>query len=146
MQRNRYVYAGVIAAVVAAGLLSRSSLACYLPAFIATYAGDTLWALMVFLGLGFVFPRASTLKLAVITLAFSFGIELAQLYQAPWISSLRATGLGALVLGAGFIWSDFVCYTIGCLLGVLGEILASRLHPRTFAPRSSPRYRNGPEL
>ena len=66
------------------------------------------------------------LKLAGITLIFSFGIELSQLYQAPWINAVRETRPGALVLGAGFKWTDLVCYTLGCLMGVLGELSVPR--------------------
>jgi len=35
---------------------------------------------MVFLGFGFLFPRASTLVVALLALSFSWGIEFSQLY------------------------------------------------------------------
>ena len=61
--RNRVLYALVAVAVVAAGLLWRSRF-MPLPPFAAKYGGDALWALMVFVGVGFLFPRASTRVLA----------------------------------------------------------------------------------
>ncbi len=116
-----------IAFVVAAGLLSRSSLAAHLPEFVETYAGDTLWALALFLGLGLLLPRTPTITLAIAALVIAFGIELSQLYQAPWISSLRGTDLGALILGFGFKWTDLVCYTCGVALGAGGDYAKSAL-------------------
>lgn len=121
--RSRPAYAACIALVVLVGLASRSSLASHLPSFLATYSGDTLWALMVFLGFGFLFPRARTLTIALATLAFVFAIELSQLYQADWINAIRHTRIGALVLGFGFLWTDLLCYTAGCALGAGGEFL-----------------------
>ncbi|WP_330362501.1 ribosomal maturation YjgA family protein [[Clostridium] dakarense] len=44
---------------------------------------------------------------------------MSQLYQANWINNIRATTLGGLVLGHGFLWEDLVSYSIGMLLGVV---------------------------
>ena len=142
--RNRIVYALALVIVIVAGLASRSSLADALPLFVATYAGDTLWALMVFLGLGFLFPKLHTLIVAAMALTISFGVEFSQMYQAEWINSLRDTRVGALVLGAGFLASDFVCYATGIALGIFGEI-PWRLGRRRYTPLStfSDRWRIG---
>ncbi len=124
MTRNRPTYAVVIGLVIVTGLASRSSLAGHLPSFVATYAGDTLWALAIFLALGFMCPRVRTGTVVLLTLALSFGVELSQLYQAEWINAIRHTRMGALTLGFGFQWSDLLCYTAGCALGLAGETLA----------------------
>ena len=118
-KRDRVVFAAIIVLVIAAGLGSRSRWAAHLPAFIATYAGDTLWALMIYLGLGFTFPRAKVRSLAMSALFISFAIEVSELYQADWLNRIRNTTLGGLVLGFGFKWSDLVCYTTGILAGAL---------------------------
>jgi len=118
--RNRWIYLCLILIVLVLGLASRRY-PQFLPDFIATYAGDTLWALMVFLLLGFLFPTLSTLKIAIIALTFSFLIEISQLYHAPWLDELRQYKLVALVIGRGFLWSDFVCYSVGIAMGVIGE-------------------------
>ena len=44
---------------------------------------------------------------------------MSQLYHAEWIDNIRATTLGGLVLGYGFLWSDLVAYTIGVGVGFL---------------------------
>ena len=54
---------------------------------------------------------------------FCYGIEVSQLYHAEWIDSIRATTLGGLVLGYGFLWSDLVAYTIGVGVGFLFEFI-----------------------
>ncbi len=99
------------------GILSRKVEG--LSILIGAYAGDTLWAMMVFLGLAFLFKRKSTVWIALGALIFSFGIEVSQLYHAPWIDAIRATTLGGLILGYGFLWSDLACYTVGVILGSL---------------------------
>jgi len=126
MRRNRLIYAACIAGVVALGLFSRSSAGEILPDFVEPYAGDTLWALMVFLGLAFIFRGAPTWKLAAAALAFSYAIELSQFIQTPRLNDIRHTKLGGLVLGFGFKWTDLVCYTVGVAMGAAGEWLAAR--------------------
>lgn len=118
--RNRVLYAGLAVAVVVAGLLWRSSF-MPLPASVAKYGGDALWALMVFVGFGFLLPRASTSVLALMTLTFSWGIEFSQLYHAPWIDALRATLPGRLVLGSTFNWPDLPAYALGIGMAAWAE-------------------------
>jgi hypothetical protein len=116
--RSRFSCAIVLALTVALGLASRR-FAPALPPFVAAYAGDTLWAAMVFWLLATLSPRARTNGLAMASLAISTMVELSQLYRAPWLDAVRATTLGALVLGRGFLWSDLVCYTAGVILAAL---------------------------
>ncbi len=133
-QRSRPRYVAAIAVTIAAGLLSRSSAAEYLPEFVGTYAGDTLWALAIFLTLGLFFPKARTVQLAIAAALISYSVELSQLYQAPWINAIRDTVPGALLLGFGFQWSDLICYSLGVLLGAAGEFaligtISTNTHP-----------------
>jgi hypothetical protein len=116
----------LIASASVLGIGSRR-LAHSLPWFIAAYAGDTLWALAVFLGIGLLLPRASTGRVALLALAVSLMVEVSQLYHAPWIDSIRQTTLGGLILGYDFAWSDLLCYAIGVGLGVLIESGPHRL-------------------
>ena len=115
-KRNRLLYAMFTILVIILGLSSRK-FAFALPALLNDYLGDALWALMIFIGFGFLFPKIETKKLAFISLMFCYGIEVSQLYHAEWIDSIRATTLGGLVLGYGFLWSDLVAYTIGVGVG-----------------------------
>jgi len=112
MPRSRARYLTLALLVVVLGLASRQYQG-NLPALVSTYAGDTLWAAMVFLLAAAVWIRAGTATLAWAAVLFSFGIELSQLYHAAWIDSVRATRIGALVLGQGFLWSDLFCYMLG---------------------------------
>jgi Protein of unknown function (DUF2809) len=122
VRRNRLLYLLIGCAVVPVGLASRRY-ADFLPEFIATYAGDTLWAVMAFLAVGFAFPRWSTARVSEAALLLSYADEISQLYHAPWIDNLRRTWLGGLMLGFGFLWSDILCYTIGVILGAAAEVV-----------------------
>lgn len=89
----------------------------YLPQFLAEYAGDTLWALMLYFMVSTLLAGRPIAVRASISLALAFLVEISQLYHAPWIDSIRETTLGGLVLGFGFLWSDLVCYFVGIMLG-----------------------------
>jgi len=116
MHKTRITYFALIVVTIITGLLSRHING--VPLFI----GDILWALMVYFMARFILIDETT-KLAVIaSLVFSYGIEFSQLYQAPWINSVRHTVIGGLVLGQTFLWSDMLCYTVGIGLGVLIEL------------------------
>lgn len=116
VKRVRWRYALLMLVVVGLGLASRSPQIPW-PSFIAAYAGDTLWALLVFLGLGLLFPQTATCPRALVAAAFSLFIELSQLYHVPWLDALRQQRLAALVLGQGFLWSDLICYALGIAIG-----------------------------
>ncbi|HFJ9508422.1 DUF2809 domain-containing protein [Bacillus cereus group sp. MYBK245-2] len=124
-KRNRLLYVMFTILVIILGLSSRK-FAFALPALLNDYLGDALWALMIFIGFGFLFPKIETKKLAFISLMFCYGIEVSQLYHAEWIDSIRATTLGGLVLGYGFLWSDLVAYTIGVGVGFLFEFILTK--------------------
>ncbi len=117
-RRDFALYAGAVLAVVVLGLASRR-LPGLLPAGLGKYPGDALWALMVFFGWGMVLPRLATGRLAFLALATSYAVEFSQLYQAPWINTIRGTILGHLVLGSGFNSPDLLAYAIGVAAGVL---------------------------
>jgi hypothetical protein len=131
MKRRLGLYVGLVVITIVSGLLSRSSL-IPLPEFIAAYAGDTLWAMMVFWVLCCVAPRRSTFTLAVVAIATSYSVEVSQLYHAPWIDSIRSTRLGGLALGFGFKWSDIVCYTVGVLFAALIDFRIVRQRDRSL--------------
>lgn len=115
MMRSRPLYLALAAATVALGLASRRFRGV-LPDAVGAYAGDVLWAAMVYLLAAAIWPRASVRRLAVGTAVFAFAIELSQLYHAPWIDAVRHTRIGGLVLGFGFLWSDLACYAAGIAL------------------------------
>jgi hypothetical protein len=109
--------------VVALGLGSRTPAAReLLPRFVTDYAGDSLWAVMVYLCLVFALPRLPVRLAAAGALGISVLDELSQLVHTPWLDALRANRLGALVLGRGFLWSDLVCYAVGVALAAVTEL------------------------
>jgi hypothetical protein len=119
-RRNPLVQLALITLAALLGIGSRRY-ARALPGFIAAYAGDTMWALAAFAGVGLLLLRASTRTIALLAMILSIAVELSQLYHAPWIDSIRRTTLGGLILGFGFLWSDLACYAAGVGLGVILE-------------------------
>jgi uncharacterized protein DUF2809 len=118
--RLPYLLAGAL--VIVLGLASRRY-GADLPAFVAAYAGDTLWAVLAFIVIAVLAPDWPTRRIAIVALLASYADEVSQLYHAPWIEAIRNTRFGALTLGYGFLWSDVLCYTVGVALCVLVELL-----------------------
>ena len=119
-RRPLLVWPVLIALTVFLGIGSRR-FGHSLPGFVAAYAGDTLWALVAFLGVGLLLPGASTRRVAALAMSFSVLVEVGQLYHVPWIDAVRRTTLGGLALGYGFVWSDLACYAVGVGFGILIE-------------------------
>lgn len=88
-----------------------------LPPFIVSHVGDALWAMAIFIGLGWWMRSAPTRRLVLIALAITWGIEFSQFIQTDWLNALRQIKLVALVLGFTFLPSDLVMYTVGILVG-----------------------------
>jgi Protein of unknown function (DUF2809) len=118
LTRPRWRYVGLLVATILLGLATRRFPQAF-PQIVATYGGDTLWAMMVVWLFAIARPKATTMALAVSAIVVALLIECSQLYHAPWIDSLRVTTPGALVLGQGFLWTDLVCYAVGVLLAAL---------------------------
>jgi len=118
--RSRTLCAGLLLLTVATGLASRRFPA-WQPELVSRYAGDTLWAAMVFWGLALLGPRAKTLALSGGAIAIAWVVELSQLYRAPWLDAVRATRMGALALGQGFLWSDLACYVLGVCMAAIAD-------------------------
>jgi hypothetical protein len=135
-KRNRLWYGFCIVLVVTGGLLWRHPWFS-LPAAVSKYGGDALWSLFVFLGFGFLLPRSSTRRTAILAILFSFAVETSQLWHAPWIDAVRETRLGALALGSVFHWPDFVAYILGIAIGATAEWVFRRI-VRTPCPCSQP--------
>lgn len=123
--RSRIIYLLLTLTTMCFGLVSRKYIN-YLPSFIGKYAGDTLWATMVYWGLAFLFNRFNIRKITIFSLIFSYGIEISQLYQGEWINKIRNTLIGALILGRGFLFSDLICYTVGIFIGIIIDKLIFR--------------------
>lgn len=123
--RKRACYATCALLAMIAGLGSRRY-GSHLPSFLAENAGDAFWTALVFCGFSFMIPNAKLATRAALTIGFAYAIEISQLYQAPWINSIRQTTLGGLVLGFQFVWVDLVRYAAGVVLCVGVECMFRR--------------------
>lgn len=117
--RGRYAVAACC--VILLGFASRSKYADVVPAAVTIYAGDTLWALMVYLLMATLCPAAHPRRIAAAAVAFAFLIEFSQLFKPPWLEQIRNLPGMRLVLGYGFLWSDLWCYAAGILIGWQGD-------------------------
>ncbi|RWX48840.1 hypothetical protein VT99_10516 [Candidatus Electrothrix marina] len=114
VQRNLLVYIPIIAIIIALGLPARL-VPQYLPSWYVTYAGDFLWAMLVFFlyALLFRLPTKFSFCIALIT---AYLIEISQLFHPAWLDALRSIRLLGFILGFGFLWSDLIAYTLGISL------------------------------
>lgn len=119
--KSRLQYLGIIIVIIILGLLSRKI------SFIPHFVGDMLYAAMIVGWFRFLFLSLSLKQVIFWSVVFCFGIEFSQLLQQDWLVELRATLLGKLVLGRGFLWSDLLAYTIGALsFGYLIQVFEKR--------------------
>lgn len=123
--KHRALYLALVFLTIALGLLSRSDVVS-LPNFVALYAGDTLWALMVYWGFRMLLPTRAIVIAAGFALLFAFSIEFLQLFDIATLDSIRNTTIGGLVLGFGFKASDLVCYTVGVAIGTCIDFVLQR--------------------
>ena len=133
------LYAVLAVACIGLGLVSRAFRA-NLPAFLGEYGGDTIWAMMVYFLFAVLLARKPVWLISLCALVFSYGIEFSQMIHAPWIDSVRATTLGGLVLGQGFLVSDLICYAAGILIALLIDTLIEGLRRRHTPPKRRNRY------
>lgn len=110
--KKRILWAGVTLLIICMGLIWRSSWFNF-SAFWSKYGGDAIWAMMIYTGLGILIPNSPIKRRAGIAAGICLTVELSQLYQAPWIDTIRDTPLGKLALGKVFNWPDIPAYLLG---------------------------------
>ncbi len=118
---DRIIFAAVIVFLCVSALYIRNRSYSYAN-FFNTYYPDTAWTMAVYCGFGLLFNRGVKLNFPV-ALIFSYLIEISQLFSTPFLSAARATRLGGLILGYGFLWSDIICYTVGAVICFTAELL-----------------------
>ena len=118
----RFVFLCAIALLCVAGLWVRRQNGVS-PNFFNTFFPDAAWTMAVYCGFGLLFDRGVRVNLPA-SLAVSYLVELSQCIQTPLLNAIRATRLGGLILGFGFLWSDLVCYTVGAVLCAAAEAAA----------------------
>jgi len=120
--RARFKYAAAVIICIALGLGSRR-FADVLPLFVAEHAGDMLWASMVYFGFRAAGIHRRLAWSVWLSIAFSFAIEFSQLISADWIVRIRNTGIGALILGKGFVYMDLIRYVCGIGLAFIVDLI-----------------------
>ncbi|WP_342481705.1 DUF2809 domain-containing protein [Paenibacillus sp. FSL L8-0340] len=118
--RAKLAYSFAMLMMMVLGFGSRA-FADQLPLFISRHFGDALWAAMIYFAFRVLLTRQQRWISVVLSFGFSFGIEFSQLYQEIWISELRATLLGGLILGKGFLWVDLIRYSAGILFSYVAD-------------------------
>ena len=116
--KKRWIYFAFILLTILAGLSTRIY-GYKMPYLIAEYGGDTLFAVCIFWTVRFLFLQLAIWKTALWSWFMCIMIEVSQLYQAPWIQRIRSTAPFILLLGSDFVWSDWICYTIGIVMALL---------------------------
>ena len=126
--RRRLAALAAMLATIALGLASRRWPDA-LPAALGKYPGDASWALMVVFAWRALRPLARTRDVALLAMATSVAVELAKLWQAPWLVQFRHTTAGHLLLGHVFSWRNLVAYGVGVLAGAALDRLLLRATP-----------------
>ena len=127
--RRRLAAIAAMVATIALGLASRHW-ASALPDALGKYPGDALWATMVVFGWCALRPRARLREIAALAALTCLVVEVAKLWQAPWLVAFRHTTIGHLLLGQVFSWRNLVAYGLGVLAGVA----LARLLPDAGSP------------
>jgi hypothetical protein len=63
--------------------------------------------------------KAAIVQIPVYVFVVTCIVELLQLWHPPFLTAIRATFIGKLLLGTTFAWWDFPHYLLGCVLGWL---------------------------
>lgn len=128
----RVIYALAAMLIVPLGAATRFWPTAF-PKLVYLFAGDTLWATVVYLFIAFLRPAKTVGWLFFAAICFTFFIEMSQLAHFPWLEKLQATWLGFVILGHEFMWRDLVCYSAGILLGAGFDAFWRRFLPAKFS-------------
>ena len=85
---------------------------------------EIFWCLVAFLCL----PKTRTYKIAGTVFIITCILEILQLWHPPFLQTIRSTFMGKTLIGTSFVWSDFVYYLIGCVIGLFVTHLIQKLN------------------
>ena len=74
---------------------------------------EIFWCLVIAL----IFPSVRSGKIALLVFFVTSSLEFLQLWNSPFLESIRSNFIGRTVLGNSFNWMDFPYSAVGCLLG-----------------------------
>ena len=125
LRRSLLKYLPLAVLIIALGLPARLAPELLPPWYVA-YAGDFLWAMLLYFVCALILRR-STQQTFLVALVIAFFIEISQLFHPPWLERLRSVRPLAFVLGFSFLWSDIIAYTLGIILAaVIDQACLSR--------------------
>jgi len=124
------------------GIISRIELVS-LPSWYINYAGDFLWAMLIFYTFALI-TRKPTIHILIISIVFTYLIEVSQLFHPPWLEYLRSIKLFAFILGFTFFWSDLIAYTLGIILasGIDRKLIKNNVQTLNNAMEKTRNYSN----
>ena len=87
---------------------------------------EVFWILLVIS----IWPRAAPFWVAFWVFWLTAFVEVLQLWHPPFLTAIRSTFLGKMLLGTTFVWWDFPHYLVACLFTWLGlRALRKRIFP-----------------
>lgn len=119
--------------VIAAGLAVHT----WAPGELGGFAGDALYAVLVFLLIALVVPALPGWVVAAAAVAVCWGIELLQLTPIPVALSRSVPG-AALVLGSTFQASDLIAYALGVAAAAAADAVIRRAAGSSRGGRTTP--------
>ena len=124
INKQRIKYGIFTAITIVTGLAVRARKQWF-PGWFNDYAGDALYAVMMYFLVSLVTGTHPSAK-ALIALVLCYIIEFSQMFQFEWLNAIRQTTPGRLVLGSGFLYSDLAAYLIGVVAAFFIDILLQR--------------------
>ena len=77
---------------------------------------EIFWCLIAAL---FLINKSSPVRIAVWVFVITSILEVMQLWHPSFLEWIRDTFIGRTLIGTSFVWSDFLYYIIGCIIGGL---------------------------
>jgi hypothetical protein len=118
MPRHSKAFLLSFAILIPAGFYTKhfqSATAAWIKASLGGAFYEIFWCLLA----GLLLPRVKSRTIALWVLGATCAIEFLQLWHPPALEAVRATFIGATILGSSFDWSDFPYYFLGSALGWL---------------------------
>jgi hypothetical protein len=98
-----------------------------LPDVVVKHGGSVLWAVMVYAIVAALSTRWSPRRCGIVAGIVAGGIELSQLCHHPLLDAVRASRVGALLLGRVFSVGDLIVYTSTIMIAVIVDRAIARI-------------------
>ncbi|MCF8297984.1 MAG: DUF2809 domain-containing protein [Saprospiraceae bacterium] len=84
---------------------------------------EIFWCLLIYI----FFIKSKPIKIVIIVLLITCGLEFLPLWHPPFLENLRSNFIGQTVLGNSFNKTDFIYYFAGSLIGWLWMSLINKV-------------------